>query len=54
MHPLLFSITQVEPIWEDLPVNDGMDHLPNLTDIITHICSKLNLNKRADLQLRGV
>ena len=45
MHPLLFSITQVEPIWADL--NGGMDCLPGLADITTHICSKLN--KKADL-----
>ena len=40
MHPLLFSITQVEPIWAD--INGGMDHLPDLADITTHIQSKLN------------
>jgi fatty acid synthase subunit alpha len=54
MHPLLFSITQVESIWEDLPVNDGMDpsHLPDLrlADITTRLRSKLNLNKKADLR----
>jgi 3-oxoacyl-ACP reductase-like protein len=33
MHPLLFSITQVEPIWADL--NGGMDRLPDLADINT-------------------
>ena len=38
MHPLLFSITQVEPIWADL--NGGMDRLPDLADITTRICSK--------------
>ena len=27
MHPLLFIITQVEPIWADL--NGGMDRLPD-------------------------
>ena len=31
MHPLLFSITQVEPIWADS--NGGMDRLPDLADI---------------------
>jgi len=31
VHPLLFSITQVEPIWANL--NDGMDRLPDLADI---------------------
>ena len=35
MHPLLFSITQVEPIWAD--INGGMDHLPDLADITTRI-----------------
>ena len=46
MHPLvLFSITQVEPIWAD--INGGMDRLPDLDDITTRIQSKLN--KKADL-----
>src|SRR6266446_122157 len=40
MHPLLFSITQVEPIWADL--NGGMDRLPDLADITTRIRTKLN------------
>ena len=40
MHPLLFSITQVGPIWADL--NGGMDRLPDLADITTRIRSKLN------------
>ena len=35
MHPLLFSITQVKPIWANL--NSGMDHLPNLTNSTTCI-----------------
>jgi hypothetical protein len=46
MHPLLFSITQVEPIWADL--NGGMDRLPDLADITTRIRSKLN--KKAGLR----
>ena len=46
MHPLLFSITQVEPIWADL--NGGMDRLPDLADITTRIRTKLN--KRAELR----
>jgi fatty acid synthase subunit alpha len=48
MHPLLFSITlwQVKPIWADL--NGGMDRLPDLADITTRICSKLN--KKADFR----
>ena len=45
MHPLLFSITQVEPIWAD--INGGMDRLPDLADITTRIQSKLN--KKDDL-----
>jgi fatty acid synthase subunit alpha, fungi type len=43
MHPLLFSITQVESIWADL--NGGMDRLPDLADITTRI--RLSLIKRA-------
>jgi len=46
MHPLLFSITQVEPIWADL--NGGMDRLPDLADITTRIRTKLN--QKADLR----
>lgn len=46
MHPLLFSITQVEPIWADL--NGGMDRLPDLADITNRI--RINLNKKADLR----
>ncbi|EJD06870.1 fatty acid synthase [Fomitiporia mediterranea MF3/22] len=46
MHPLLFSITQVEPIWADL--NGGMDRLPDLAEITTNI--RLTLNKQAELR----
>ncbi|KAG2076495.1 hypothetical protein BDR04DRAFT_694370 [Suillus decipiens] len=46
MHPLLFSITQVEPIWADL--NGGMDRLPDLADITTRI--RTNLNKKSELR----
>jgi len=46
MHPLLFSITQVEPIWADL--NGGMDCLPDPADITTRIQTKLN--NRAELR----
>ncbi|PFH52946.1 hypothetical protein AMATHDRAFT_138867 [Amanita thiersii Skay4041] len=46
MHPLLFSITQVEPIWADL--NGGMDRLPDLADITGRI--RINLHKKADLR----
>lgn len=34
-HPLLFSATQVEPIWADL--NGGMDRLPDLAEIAGRI-----------------
>lgn len=46
MHPLLFSITQVEPIWADL--NGGMDRLPDLAEITTRI--RGDLNKKSDLR----
>src|SRR6266446_8657226 len=43
--PLLFSITQDEPIWADL--DSGVDHLPDLANITTLILMKLN--KKAEL-----
>ncbi|KAG8694164.1 3-oxoacyl-[acyl-carrier-protein] synthase, partial [Ceratobasidium sp. 395] len=46
MHPLLFSITQVEPIWADL--NGGMDRLPDLSEITTKI--RLDINHQSDLR----
>ena len=46
MHPILFSITQVEPIWADL--NGGMDRLPDLADITTKI--RTGLLQQADLR----
>jgi fatty acid synthase subunit alpha, fungi type len=46
MHPLLFSITQVEPIWADF--NGGMDRLPDLADIT--MCIHLSLNKTSKLR----
>ncbi|CAL1716945.1 unnamed protein product [Somion occarium] len=46
MHPLLFSITQVEPIWADL--NGGMDRLPDLADITGRI--REDLRKKSDLR----
>jgi len=45
MHPLLFSITQVEPIWANL--NGGMDRLPDLADITQRI--RIKLHQKADL-----
>ncbi|KAF8656258.1 hypothetical protein AX16_002694 [Volvariella volvacea WC 439] len=46
MHPLLFSITQVEPIWADL--NGGMDRLPDLAEVTGRI--RASLLKKADLR----
>jgi fatty acid synthase subunit alpha len=40
MHPLLFNITQIEPIWADL--NGGMDRLSDLAEITTKIRTDLN------------
>ncbi len=40
MHPLLFNITQIEPIWADL--NGGMDRLPDLAEVTTKIRTDLN------------
>lgn len=45
MHPLLFSITQVEPIWADL--SGGMDR-PDLADVVTRI--RLDLNQKSELR----
>lgn len=45
MHPLLFSITQVEPIWADL--NGGMDKLPDLAEITTNI--RTTIQQEAEL-----
>ena len=46
MHPLLFSITQVEPIWADM--SGGMDRLPDLAEITNKIRS--TLNQQAELR----
>ncbi|KAH8100945.1 fatty acid synthase [Cristinia sonorae] len=46
MHPLLFSITQVEPIWADL--NGGMDRLPDLADVTLRI--RESLQKKSELR----
>jgi fatty acid synthase subunit alpha, fungi type len=46
LHPLLFSITQVEPIWADL--NGGMDRLPDLAEITTRI--RLGINTKSELR----
>ena len=46
MHPLLFSITQVEPIWADL--HGGMDRLPDLSAVTGRI--RQSLYQQADLR----
>jgi fatty acid synthase subunit alpha, fungi type/fatty acid synthase subunit beta, fungi type len=46
MHPLLFSITQVEPIWADL--NGGMDRIPDLADVMTRV--RLEMNAESTLR----
>ncbi|EEB89578.1 hypothetical protein MPER_12305, partial [Moniliophthora perniciosa FA553] len=50
MHPLFFSITQVEPIWADL--NGGMDRLPDLADITGRI--RTNLMKKTERTIQTV
>ncbi|KAI0067274.1 fatty acid synthase [Artomyces pyxidatus] len=46
MHPLLFSITQVEPIWADL--SGGMDRVADFAEITTRI--RVEINKKAELR----
>jgi len=46
MHPLLFSITQVEPIWADL--SGGMDRIPDLAEITTRI--RKAITQQSDLR----
>lgn len=46
MHPLLFDITQIEPIWADL--NGGMDRVAGLNEIMTSL--RLDMNRVADLR----
>ncbi|KAL7423471.1 fatty acid synthase alpha subunit Lsd1 [Cryptotrichosporon argae] len=46
MHPLLFDITQIEPLWADL--NGGMDRVAGLADVMTSI--RVDLNRVADLR----
>ncbi|GAA5926751.1 trifunctional fatty acid synthase subunit FAS2 [Sporobolomyces koalae] len=40
MHPLVFDVAQIEPVWADL--NGGMDKLPDLANLTTDIRTKLN------------
>ncbi|BGP41220.1 fatty acid synthase alpha subunit Lsd1 [Rhodotorula kratochvilovae] len=40
MHPLVFDVAQIEPVWADL--NGGMDRLPDLASLTTNIRTQLN------------
>ena len=44
MHQILFSITQVEPIWGDL--SRGFGRIADLTDMASHI--RVNMNKKVE------
>ncbi|OXG24315.1 fatty acid synthase subunit alpha [Cryptococcus neoformans Ze90-1] len=46
MHPLLFDITQIEPIWADL--NGGMDRVAGLAEVMTSI--RVDINRVAELR----
>ena len=46
MHPLLFDITQIEPIWADL--NGGMDRIAGLAEIMTGI--RIDINRVSELR----
>jgi fatty acid synthase subunit alpha, fungi type len=46
MHPILFSITQVEPVWGDL--SGGFGRITNLADMAS--CIRVNMNKKAELR----
>ncbi|CAH7689739.1 fatty acid synthase subunit beta [Phakopsora pachyrhizi] len=46
MHPLLFDVAQVEPVWADL--NGGMDKLPDLADITNKV--RLEINQLATIR----
>ena len=59
MHPLLFDVAQVEPVWADL--NGGMDKLPDLAEItlkvrqevneVANVCSKISLDNAIDYKV---
>ncbi|WAR63063.1 hypothetical protein PtB15_18B145 [Puccinia triticina] len=51
MHPLLFDVAQVEPVWADL--NGGMDKLPDLAEISMKVRQELNevANVRSKISL---
>jgi 3-oxoacyl-ACP reductase-like protein len=46
MHPILFSITQVEPVWGDL--SGGFDRIADFAEITTRI--RVGINKKAELR----
>ena len=46
MHPILFSITQVEPVWGDL--SGGFDRIADLADMTSKI--RININQKAELR----
>ncbi|KAI0264369.1 fatty acid synthase [Gloeopeniophorella convolvens] len=46
MHPILFSITQVEPVWADL--SGGFDRIADLAEMTTRI--RIGINDKADLR----
>ncbi|KAL1413365.1 fatty acid synthase alpha subunit Lsd1 [Vanrija albida] len=46
MHPLIFDITQIEPLWADL--NGGMDRVAGIADVMTSI--RVDINRVADLR----
>ena len=46
MHPILFSITQVEPVWGDL--SGGFGRIADLADMAYP--TRVNMNKKAELR----
>jgi fatty acid synthase subunit alpha, fungi type len=46
MHPILFSITQVEPVWGDL--SGGFGRIADLADMASRI--HVNMNQKAELR----
>lgn len=46
MHPILFSITQVEPVWGDL--SGGFDRIADLADMTSRI--RVSINRKAELR----
>ncbi len=50
MHPILFSITQVEPVWGDL--SGGFGRIADLADMAT--CIRVNMNKKLSFVVRSL